>query len=937
MRGIILLLFMWNVFFAQQESSFPFISLNTTGIEDFQRQYPGINGDSVVVFILDSGVDMGVAGLEKLPNGEVKVIEARDFSGQGDVYFDVAELQEDSEGPFLSDGYVRLYGFSDLAEQAHDSTYYIGYFSERRLRNSAVDDPNNDGDSDDIYGILVFAAAVDDWVAVIDTDADTNVDDEALLRDYARRFDTFQFRGRARQFAANLLTAAINIYADENRLSLHFDDNGHGSHCAGIAAGYAIHGRQEFNGAAPGARIISLKIGDNTLSGGATTTGSMQRAFTYAAAYAEAHPQFAYVINMSYGIGSEVEGQSEIDIWLDQFLADHPQLTLFTSNGNEGPGISTTGTPAAGHRSISVGAMLTRESARDTYGFNTRQNEVFYFSSRGGDSEKPTIIAPGAASSTVPYFENNENYWGTSMASPHAAGATALLLHRLRREYPNAKADNLLLTRALQNSAIPLAGYTWVDFGAGLLNLPGAWQKLAEMYGNRSAGDDIAFKINAPNSEFASQTGAAAFYRAAGYLPTEKQRIQIKPQLPKTWDADKRARYFQDFSLIHEGDFFRLREEQKYAKGTNAARLTIDWRPEKMKGPGLYTGMIYGIPGQQSKRKENAVFRIPVVVVRPHFFAPQNNDLLRFPIDGLKTGKISRSYFQVERNIQALQLDLLQQSAPDNRLRIYIFDQEGRRVFYLNSNEKRENRLIESASKQHGTWEMVVFADYNNRDDVTANIRLQAYRVAISELGNAAMEWQAGSNPKGDVTFVNDGNKAFTAALTGQVSGYRRSARYRLSSDTYSLPVMAEQGVEKIVYQIEIPQEDFLKVTDLAVNILDYDGVAIKRIGMSYRFAEITFYPQADTGYDLEFVAGFTHAWEKNWQFVLTETRYYKYPYYLITDPGSNSNLQLLPGSTLQASFEAEEPLPSLPQGYRYYFHFQFNDDAADVKLPVFY
>jgi hypothetical protein len=103
--------FMWNVFFAQQESSFPFISLNTTGIEDFQRQYPGINGDSVVVFILDSGVDMGVAGLEKLPNGEVKVIEARDFSGQGDVYFDVAELQEDSEGPFLSDGYVRLYGF----------------------------------------------------------------------------------------------------------------------------------------------------------------------------------------------------------------------------------------------------------------------------------------------------------------------------------------------------------------------------------------------------------------------------------------------------------------------------------------------------------------------------------------------------------------------------------------------------------------------------------------------------------------------------------------------------------------------------------------------------------------------------------------------------------------------------------------------------------
>ena len=78
----------------------------------------------------------------------------------------------------------------------------------------------------------------------------------------------------------------MNIYPEEKRINLHYDGSGHGTHVAGIAAGYNINGHEGFNGIAPGAKIISLKIGDCTLSGGATTSGSMIRAYEYGIEFA---------------------------------------------------------------------------------------------------------------------------------------------------------------------------------------------------------------------------------------------------------------------------------------------------------------------------------------------------------------------------------------------------------------------------------------------------------------------------------------------------------------------------------------------------------------------------------------------------------------------------------------------------------------------------
>ena len=216
MKNIVLFLFVAAAILpAQGRTEFPFISLNTTGADQFVKKNPQFNGHGVVVFILDSGVDPGILGLSKLPDGGVKVIDTQDFSGQGDVFYSAAEKKSDGEVPFLTDGLINLRGFDKIDLKPTDSLYYMGSFNESEMQNSGVSDVNNNISENDIFGILVFKTKIDTgiaWVAYVDTDMDGNIDDEKPVRDYKINFDTIHLRGRDPSYAQDLMTFTINIF-----------------------------------------------------------------------------------------------------------------------------------------------------------------------------------------------------------------------------------------------------------------------------------------------------------------------------------------------------------------------------------------------------------------------------------------------------------------------------------------------------------------------------------------------------------------------------------------------------------------------------------------------------------------------------------------------------------------------------------------------------
>ncbi|MFO7525434.1 MAG: hypothetical protein R6W68_08270, partial [Ignavibacteriaceae bacterium] len=85
-----------------QETGQSFLSLNSTGVGEFLKLHPDYDGRGTIIFILDTGVDMGVEGMLKTSTGETKVIDVQDFTGQGKVPFYEAELKSSGDNTTFS-------------------------------------------------------------------------------------------------------------------------------------------------------------------------------------------------------------------------------------------------------------------------------------------------------------------------------------------------------------------------------------------------------------------------------------------------------------------------------------------------------------------------------------------------------------------------------------------------------------------------------------------------------------------------------------------------------------------------------------------------------------------------------------------------------------------------------------------------------------------
>ncbi len=175
------------------------------------------------------------------------------------------------------------------------------------------------------------------------------------------------------------------------------DDNGHGTHVAGIAGAISNNGAG-VAGVCPGCSLLAVKV--------ITADGSGANSWI-ANGIANAVSLGAKVINLSLG---GLDRSHTIELAVEQ--AYQRGVVVVAASGNDGGSVPLY--PAALPEVIAVGAT-------DRYG------DKASFSSYGNHLE---LAAPGQAIySTLP--GNHYEAWnGTSMSSPHVAGLVGLLLSR---------------------------------------------------------------------------------------------------------------------------------------------------------------------------------------------------------------------------------------------------------------------------------------------------------------------------------------------------------------------------------------------------------------------------------------------------------------------------------------------------------------------------
>ncbi|MGW0473943.1 S8 family peptidase [Streptomyces coeruleorubidus] len=209
------------------------------------------------------------------------------------------------------------------------------------------------------------------------------------------------------------------------------DKVGHGTHVASIAAGTGAKSGGKYKGVAPGAKIINGKVLDD---GGFGSDSEVLAGIEWAAA------EGADVVNMSLG-GGDTPAIDPLEAAVNK-LSEEKGILFAIAAGNEGGfGEQTIGSPGSAAAALTVGAVDDKDVLAD-------------FSSRGPGMDgalKPDVTAPGvditAASApgnqiAAEVGEKPAGYMtisGTSMATPHVAGAAALL----KQQHPEWKYPEL--------------------------------------------------------------------------------------------------------------------------------------------------------------------------------------------------------------------------------------------------------------------------------------------------------------------------------------------------------------------------------------------------------------------------------------------------------------------------------------------------------------
>lgn len=226
------------------------------------------------------------------------------------------------------------------------------------------------------------------------------------------------------------------------------DGHGHGTHVASTVAGNGAASDGRYEGVAPGVSLLNGKVLNNH---GGGLTSSVIAGMQWAAA------SDADIINLS--LGSSHTNPVMIDA-VEQLTAVHDTLFAVAA-GNDGCELCI-GSPGDAPSALTVGAVDGEGSLAE-------------FSNRGPTQEtrllKPELTAPGvgitaARSALAPDGEGSyQDMDGTSMATPHVAGAAALLA----QAYPDLNGQEL--RGALISTAVPADDLTLYEQGAGRVDM----------------------------------------------------------------------------------------------------------------------------------------------------------------------------------------------------------------------------------------------------------------------------------------------------------------------------------------------------------------------------------------------------------------------------------------------------------------------------------
>lgn len=256
-----------------------------------------------------------------------------------------------------------------------------------------------------------------------------------------------------------------------NKKDTPYDDNNHGTHVAGIAAGNGKSSNGFYMGVAPKSHLIGIKVLNNKGNG---NVSDVLNGLDWIIKHKDRYN--IRVVNISVGTTTTKEShESELLVEGVNELWDHG-IVVLAAAGNNGPTPKSIGAPGNSKKVITVGA------SDDSISVNLFGNQTKDYSGRGPTADcikKPDIVCPGSNIISCNAIRNYPNKGlngfktqpfyvaksGTSMSTPMVSGAVALLLSK--QPYLTPKEVKMKIRECGTDLGFPQNKQGW-----GLLNIP---------------------------------------------------------------------------------------------------------------------------------------------------------------------------------------------------------------------------------------------------------------------------------------------------------------------------------------------------------------------------------------------------------------------------------------------------------------------------------
>jgi serine protease AprX len=261
----------------------------------------------------------------------------------------------------------------------------------------------------------------------------------------------------------------VDFVNNKNGVENAYDDNGHGTHCAGLVASDGSKANGNYKGPAYEANLIGIKVLDKMGSG---SLSNIVKAIYWCIKNKDKYN--IKVLSMSLGASSVIKEKDDI---IAKAVEDATKagLVVVIAAGNSGPLSETVGTPGISQAAITVGAYDDKNTP------SLKDDTPAFFTSKGptpvDKEDKPDIASPGvevvslrSPISTIdkePVIHYGDYYLllsGTSMATPIVAGIVALIL----QANPNLTPQEV--KQIIMETATKVENASKYSVGAGLIN-----------------------------------------------------------------------------------------------------------------------------------------------------------------------------------------------------------------------------------------------------------------------------------------------------------------------------------------------------------------------------------------------------------------------------------------------------------------------------------